>query len=111
MGKKATDPRKDKKGKGGNELDVKRRECTINLHRRLHKCTFKKKAPTAVKSIKDHARKTMFTEDVRLDPNLNRHLWRNGIRNLDRRIDVVMERKKNEDEEATHKFFTLVKLA
>ena len=35
----------------------------------------------------------MFTEDVRLDPSLNQQLWRNGIRNLDRRITVVFDRK------------------
>ena len=53
----------------------------------------------------------MFTKDVRLDPTLNQQLWRNGIRNLDRRIDVVFDRKKNEDDEAKEKFYTLVRLA
>lgn len=111
MGKKAHAPSKTRGKKEAKELDTKSREATINLHRRLHKCTFKKKAPTAVKQIKEHARKTMFTKDVRLDPALNQHLWKNGIRNLDKRVQVVMERKKNEDEEAKHKFYTLVKLA
>ena len=47
----------------------------------------KKKAPRAVKAIKEYARKTMFTDDVRIDPELNQELWRNGIRNVDRRVD------------------------
>lgn len=111
MGKKAAAPRREKGKKEAKELDVKSRQTTINLHRRLHKCTFKRKAPTAVKQIKEHARKTMFTKDVRIDPALNQHLWKNGVRNLDRRVEVIMERKKNDDEEAKHKFFTLVKLA
>ena len=53
----------------------------------------------------------MYTEDVRIDPILNQQLWRNGIRNLDRRVDVVFDRRKNEDEEAKSKYYTLVKLA
>ena len=113
MGKKANAPVKGK-GKGKKEvkeLDVKSTTTIINLHRRLHKCTFKRKAPTAVKSIKEHAMKTMYTKDVRIDTDLNRHLWRNGIRNLDRKVEVVMERKKNDQEDAKHKYYTLVKLA
>jgi len=113
MGKKSNNPRtKHSKGKKENvELDVKSVPTTLNLHRRLHKVTFKRKAPTAIKEVKDAARKTMFTEDVRVDPILNQHLWRNGVRNLDRRVNVVFDRKKNEDEEATQKFYTLVRLA
>lgn len=111
MGKKAANPNASKGKKVAKELEPKSRTTTINLHRRLYKTTFKRKAPTAVKQIKEHARKTMFTKDVRLDPSLNQHLWRNGVRNLDRRINVVFERKKNEDEDAKHKFYTLVKLA
>ena len=113
MGKKATH-RVQKSGKGKREvkeMDVKSRTTIINLHRRMYKCTFKKKAPTAVKSIKEEARRTMFTKDVRLDPTLNQHLWRNGIRNLDRKVEVVFERKKNEDEESKNKFYTLCRLA
>jgi large subunit ribosomal protein L31e len=112
MGKKAQNPKRERGGKKEvKELEVKSVQAIINLHRRAHKATFKRKAPTAVKSIKDHARKTMLTKDVRIDATLNQHVWRNGIRNLDRRVEVVMERKKNEDEEAKNKFYTLVKLA
>ena len=114
MGKKSNNPNAGKHSKGKKEvkeLEPKTRTTTINLHRRLHKATFKRKAPTAVKQIKDAARKSMLTEDVRVDPTLNQHLWRNGVRNLDRRVDVVFDRKKNEDEDAKHKYYTLVKLA
>ena len=111
MGKKAADPRSAKSKKEARELDGKSITTTINIHRQCYKTTFKRKAPTAVKKIKEQARKLLYTQDVRIDPTLNQQIWRNGIRNLDRRIDVIMERKKNEDEEAKHKFFTLVKLA
>jgi large subunit ribosomal protein L31e len=110
MGKKINHSSKNKKG--DKELQPVTRTATINLHRRLYKITFKQKAPRAVKEIKDFARKTMFTQDVRLDPELNQELWRKGVRNVPNRIDVVLERKKNEEEEeAKEKLYTLVKLA
>ena len=99
--------------KGDNkELQPVTRNSTIHLHKLLHKCTFKKKAPTAVKVIREHAKKTMFTDDVRIDTELNQALWKNGIRNVDRRVQVTMERKKNEEEEeGNQQFYTLVRLA
>jgi large subunit ribosomal protein L31e len=110
MGKKVNHTRQNRRG--AKELQPVTRTTTINLHRRLHKATFKDKAPKAVREIREYARKTMFTRDVRIDPELNQALWRNGIRNLDRRVDVVLERKKNEeDEDAKEKFYTLVRLA
>jgi large subunit ribosomal protein L31e len=108
MGKKINH---NKQKKVDKELAPCTRPATINLHRRCHKVQFKKKAPTAVKEIKDYARKTMYTKDVRIDPELNSVVWRNGIRNIDRRVEVVLERKKNEDEEATEKLYTVVRLA
>ena len=53
----------------------------------------------------------MFTKDVRIDAELNKELWKNGVRNVARRISVVLERKKNEDDEEEEKMYTLVKLA
>ena len=47
-------------------------------------------------------------KDVRVDTKLNQFVWSNGIRNLPRRVRVRMTRKKNEDEEAKNKFYTLV---
>ena len=49
----------------------------------------------------------MQTKDVRVDPALNRFIWSNGIRALPRRVRVRFNRKKNDDEEATEKFYTL----
>ncbi|KAL3651449.1 hypothetical protein CASFOL_004451 [Castilleja foliolosa] len=51
--------------------EVITREYTINLHRRLHGCTFKKKAPKAIKEIRKFALKAMGTTDVRVDVKLN----------------------------------------
>ena len=35
-------------------------------------------------------------------------VWSKGIRNIPRRVRVRMSRRRNEDEEAEHPFFTLV---
>ena len=54
----------------------------------------------------------MRTKDVRIDPELNKELWKKGVRNLQTRIELIMERKKNEDEEQEgEKMYTLVKLS
>lgn len=54
---------------------VATREYTINLHKRLHGITFKKRAPRAVKEIKKFAQKMMSTSDVRVDVKLNKAVW------------------------------------
>ena len=50
----------------------------------------------------------MQTEDIRIDTKLNQFVWSNGIRNVPRKVRVRMTRRKNEDEEAKTKFYTLV---
>lgn len=67
--------------------------------------TFKKRAPRALQAIRDFARKTMGTEDVRIDTLLNKFLWSKGIRNVPHRVRVRLHRKRNEDEEASEKLY------
>jgi large subunit ribosomal protein L31e len=43
-----------------------------------------------------------------VDPSLNRFVWSQGIRNVPRKIRVRISRKKNEDEDAKEKFYSLV---
>jgi hypothetical protein len=50
----------------------------------------------------------MLTEDVRLDTTLNKQVWSQGVRNVPKRLRIRLERKRNEDEEAVNKFYTLV---
>ena len=45
---------------------------------------------------------------MRIDPQLNREMWARGIRNVPRKIRVRITRKRNEDEDAKEKFFSLV---
>ncbi|KAJ0751682.1 putative ribosomal protein L31e [Helianthus annuus] len=78
------------------------REYTINLHKRTHGCTFKKKAPKAIKEIKKFAQKAMGTTDVKL----NKYVWSRGIRSIPRRIRV-----RNDDEDAKEELYSLVTVA
>lgn len=45
----------------------------------------------------------MSTQDVRIDTDLNKHIWRKGIKSPPTRVRVVIERKQNDDEEAEEK--------
>merc|ERR1719469_970579 len=49
----------------------------------------------------------MLTKDVRIDTKLNRAIWSQGVRNVPKRIRVRFSRKRNEDEDAKEKMFTL----
>merc|ERR1711976_222301 len=110
MGKKINNTSIGKRGE--REIQPVTRTQTIHLHKLIHKITFKNKAPKAVGAIRNYARRVMFTDDVRVDPELNQQIWTNGIRNVDRRVECVLERRKVEDDEdTTQKFYTLVRLA
>merc|ERR1719152_780868 len=84
------------------------RDYTIHLHKYLHKMQFKKRAPRAIREIRKFAEKVMKTKDVRVDTKLNKFIWNKGIRNVPRRVRVRMSRKRNEDEDAKEKMYTLV---
>jgi len=94
--------------KGGKQKTEVTREYTIHLHKHCHKMTFKKKAPRAVKVIKDFARKVMGTSTVKIDSALNKHIWSKGIRNIPRRVRVRINRKLNEDEDREEDYITVV---
>lgn len=63
------------------------------MHKRVHGRSFKKRAPWAVKSVIEFAQKQMGTHDVRIDPNLNKELWKQGIKNVPHRVRVKLERE------------------
>mmetsp|Transcript_46210 Transcript_46210/g.130680 ORF Transcript_46210/g.130680 Transcript_46210/m.130680 type:complete len:121 (+) Transcript_46210:70-432(+) len=84
------------------------RDCTIHMHKLMHKVQFKKRAPRAIREIRKFTERVMSTKDIRIDTKLNKFIWSNGIRNVPRRVRVRMSRKRNEDEEAKEKMFTLV---
>ena len=51
----------------------------------------------------------MKTDDVRIDTQLNKHLFSQGVRNVPKRVRVRLSRRRNEDEDAKEKLYTLVK--
>uniref|UniRef100_A0A7S2UWG1 60S ribosomal protein L31 n=1 Tax=Fibrocapsa japonica TaxID=94617 RepID=A0A7S2UWG1_9STRA len=94
--------------KSSRSADVVSRDYTINLHKRMYKITFKKRAPRCIREIKQFASKAMGTSDVRIDAKLNKFIWSKGVRNVPYRVRVRLSRKRNEDEEAKEKLYTLV---
>ena len=61
--------------KGDKRQEVCTREYTLNLGKRLHGITFKKRAPRAIKEIQKFAAKQMGTKVVRVDVKLNKAVW------------------------------------
>lgn len=93
-----------------NKPDLVKRDYTIQLSKRVHKQQFKKRAPRAIKEIRKFAQKAMGTQDVRIDSGLNKFVWKTGIKNPPTRVRVRLSRKRNEDEEADEKLYTLAEL-
>jgi large subunit ribosomal protein L31e len=93
-----------------NKPDLATRDYTIHLSKRIHKQQFKKRAPRAIKEIRKFAQKAMGTHDVRVDSRLNKFIWSSGIKNPPTRVRVRLSRKRNEDEEADEKLYTLAQL-
>merc|ERR1712075_2069 len=96
------------KGKSNARSDLMTRESTINMHKRLHSSTFKKRAPRAIRAIKKFATQMLGTSDVRIHPQLNKAVWAKGIKHIPHRLRVRCERRRNEDEDAKEKLFTIV---
>merc|ERR1711959_569524 len=84
------------------------REYTINMHKRLHSNTFKKRAPRAIRAIRKFAEQMMGTPDVRVHPQLNKAVWSKGVKNIPHRIRVRCERRRNDDEDAKEKLYTII---
>ena len=89
-------------------MDKVTRELTINLNKRLHRVTYKKKARRAIKAIKQFAAKMMKTDDVRVDVKLNKDVWRRGIRNVPKKFRIRIDRKRNDDEDAKEEHYSYV---
>ncbi|KAL1864347.1 60S ribosomal protein L31B [Diaporthe australafricana] len=88
--------------------DVVAREYTIHMHKRLHGVSFKKRAPRAIKEIKAFALLAMGTSDVRLDPQLNKKVWEQGVKGVPYRLRVRISRRRNDEEGAKEKLYSYV---
>jgi len=91
--------------------DVVAREYTIHLHKRVFGASFKDRAPRAIKEIKKFTFKEMGTEDVRIDPQLNKEVWKSGVKGVPFRVRVRISRKRNDEEGAKHKLYSYVQKA
>jgi ribosomal protein L31E len=72
--------------------------------------TFRKRAPRAITAVRTFAQKAMGTSDVRVDQKLNKFLWSKGVKNVPYRVRVRLARKRNDDEDAKEKLYTLCTL-
>lgn len=88
--------------------DVVTRDYTINLHKRTFGISFKQRAPRAIKEIVKFTQKHMGTNDVRLDPQLNKEVWKQGVKNPPRRLRLRISRKRNDEEGAKEKLYSYV---
>jgi large subunit ribosomal protein L31e len=50
----------------------------------------------------------MKTSDVRIEVGLNKFIWSQGVKNVPKRLRLRLSRRRNEDEEAKEKLYTLV---
>ena len=48
------------------------------------------------------------TRDVRLDPQLNKKVWENGVKGVPFRLRVRISRKRNDEEDAKEKLYSYV---
>jgi large subunit ribosomal protein L31e len=99
------------KGDRNRGKEVVTREYTINLHKRLNGITFKKRAPRAIKEIKKFAQKIMKTKNVKVDVKLNRRVWSQGIKNVPNKLRIIIQRKRNEDDEDSDELYSYVTVA
>ncbi|KAM7200475.1 Ribosomal protein L31e domain containing protein [Rhypophila sp. PSN 637] len=104
----STNTKKTGKAQRSAIADVVAREYTIHLHKRLHGVTFKKRAPKAIKEIKAFALLAMGTHDVRLDPQLNKKVWEQGVKGVPYRLRVRISRRRNDEEGAKEKLYSYV---
>jgi large subunit ribosomal protein L31e len=103
----------------------------LTMGSKVHGVSFKKRAPRAIKEIRDFATKAMVwirvmrffhptmssdaddstpqgTGDVRLDPQLNKKVWESGIKGVPFRLRVRISRKRNDEEGAKEKLYSYV---
>lgn len=50
----------------------------------------------------------MGTGDVRLDPLLNKEIWKQGVKSVPHRMRLRLSRRRNDEEDAKEKLYTYV---
>ena len=75
-------------------------ECTIHLRKLLKGRTFNKRAPTAIKKIREFAQRLLRTKDNRIHDDLNKAVWAGGIKGCPTRLRVKIERKVDQNDKS-----------
>ena len=71
---------------------------------------YKRRAPRCMAMIRKFAQTAMCTEDVRIDPTVNKYVWNKGIHAVPARIRVRMSRISQDGEDGSkHVGATLLK--
>nr|UXY86833.1 60S ribosomal protein L31 [Cryptomonas paramecium] len=68
-------------------------ECTINLHKKLYKVNFKKRAARALFEVKKFVKQLLNVKQIKVDPNLNKKIWEKGRRYAPFKIRVRIVKK------------------
>ena len=62
---------------------------------------YKRRAPRCMAMIRKFAQTAMCTEDVRIDPTVNKYVWNKGIHAVPARIRVRMSRLSQDAEDGS----------
>lgn len=92
----------------GRKADNVSAEATIQLSKLLKNRTFHKRAPQAIKKIKEFAGKLMKTTDNRIDSSLNTYIWHKGVKGVPGRVRVSIQRRTDTTEGNKRKHFYTV---
>ncbi|AEA38889.1 60S ribosomal protein L31 (nucleomorph) [Cryptomonas paramecium] len=68
-------------------------ECTINLHKKLYKVDFKKRAARALFEVKKFVKQLLNVKQIKVDSNLNKKIWKKGRRYAPFKIRVRIVKK------------------
>merc|ERR1712060_1035758 len=72
---------------------------TVHLNKFIWRQGFRKRARKAVAGVRTFARRVMFTDVVKIDPQLNKFLWSRGCCHTPRRVRVKLSRRRSEEED------------
>ncbi|KAG0033184.1 60S ribosomal protein L31 [Podila clonocystis] len=68
-------------------------ECTYHIHKFIHGKTKKNRAPHAIRAIKMFTFFKMGTRIVKLDPEVNKRVWKKGRKSIQERIHLRFSRR------------------
>jgi large subunit ribosomal protein L31e len=87
----------------GRKEDTVAYDTTIHLSKLIQGKTFHKRAPCAVKRIKNFVAKFLKVKDVKVDGPLNSFIWSQGVKGVPTRVRVRVQRKVAESRDGAGK--------